>query len=157
MTAQSISLSTEDRVILSELQKDCRLTNQQLADQTNMSASSCWRRVQSLEDNQVIVGYVARVDAERAGLGFSAILSVKLSRHAAEAVQGFVRDIQKRPEVLQCFALTGDADYMLRVVTEDMAAYNVFLNDFLFRLPGVNQVSTSVVLDVIKDDLRLPL
>ena len=157
MSGKTIPLTKADRLILSQLQEDCRLTNQQLADRVNMSASSCWRRVQSLEDSEVIRGYVARVDAERAGLGFSAVVSVKLSRHATESLQDFTGAIRKRPEVLQCFALTGDADFLLRVVTADMAAYTAFLNDFLFRLAGVNQVSTSVVLDVVKDDLRLPL
>lgn len=157
MASQSISLTKPDRVILSQLQKDCRLTNQQLADHVNMSASSCWRRVQSLEDSKVILGYVARIDAERAGLGFSAMVSVKLSRHETESVRKFVHDIKKRPEVLQCFSLTGDADYMLRVIVEDMATYNAFLNDFLFHLAAVNQVSTSVVMEVVKDDLQLPL
>lgn len=157
LTAKSVSISAADRVILSRLQEDCRLTNQQLAEQANMSASSCWRRVQSLEDAKVIVGYVARVDAKRAGFGFSAIVNVKLSRHSTAALKDFIREIRRRPEVLQCFALTGDADFMLRVVAEDMAAYTTFLNDVLFRLEGVNQVNTSVVMEIIKDDLRLPL
>lgn len=157
MPPKTISLEPPDRALIRKLQQDCRLTNQQLAEETHMSTSSCWRRVQSLEASGVIEGYVARVNPARAGLDFAAMVQVSLTRHSADAVQNFVREVRARAEVLQCFALTGDSDYVLRVVTADLPSYNAFLNDYLFSLPGVSKVSTSVVMETIKDSTSLPL
>ena len=152
-----VTLTDADRAILRELQRDGRLSNQQLAERVNMSASSCWRRVQALEAAGVIAGHVARVSPEAVGLGFSALVLLRLARHETQAVETFARAVQSQPEILECLAITGEHDYALRVVTRDMRAYNAFLSDFLFRQPGVVQVNSSVVMQTVKSTSALPL
>ncbi len=122
-----------------------------------MSASACWRRVRLLEEGGVIAAYSAVLDAEKAGLSFSAIVHVTLARHETHPVSAFISRIVERPEVLDCFATTGEADYHLRIVCRDKEAYNTFLEDFLFRLPGIAHVRTNLVLKDIKVSTRLPL
>ena len=149
-------LDPQDRRLLLRLQRDSRLSNQQLADEVGMSASACWRRVDSLEKSGVIARYTALVDREQAGFAMSAILHVALERHDQTFVTQFVARVKKRPEVLECFATTGDADYHLRVVVSDMAAYNRFLDDFMFKIPGLRHVRTNVILKEIKYEVALP-
>ena len=145
-----------DGRLLLQLQHDSRQSNQQLADSVGMSTSACWRRVASLESTGVIARYTAMVDREKAGFSMSAILHVALDRHDEKFVSEFVARVRKRPEVLECFATTGDADYHLRVVVSDMAAYNRFLDDFMFKIPGLRHVRTNVILKEIKYDVALP-
>jgi Lrp/AsnC family leucine-responsive transcriptional regulator len=145
-----------DGRLLLHLQRDSRQSNQQLADSVNMSSSACWRRVAVLEAEGVIARYTALVDREKAGFSMSAILHVSLDRHDEKFVSQFVMRVRKRPEVLECFATTGDADFHLRVVVSDMAAYNRFLDDFMFKIPGLRHVRTNVILKEIKYDVALP-
>jgi len=145
-----------DQRILAELQKDGRATNQQLANAVGMSTSACWRRVRALEESGVITGYAALVERERAGFATSAILHVSLERHDAKFVDEFVSRVTKRSEVLECFATTGDADYHLRVVVRDIKAYNQFLDEFMFRVPGIRYVRTNMILKEIKTAVALP-
>lgn len=148
-------LSEQDRRILAALQEDGRISNQQLAEVANMSASACWRRVRALEDSGVIRRYAALLDAGKAGLSFQAIVHVMLTRHDHSHVANFIAEIGRRREVLDCFATAGEADYHLRVVCRDLAAYNVFLEDFLFRLPGIGNVRTNLVLKEIKHETAI--
>lgn len=152
-----MELEAVDRRILARLQRDARLTNQQLAAEVGLSTSACWRRVKALEESGVILRYAALVDRARAGLGLSAIVHVSLERHEAENVERFVRAVQRHPDILDSFQTTGDADYHLRVVAKDIEAYNRFLDEFLFRLPGIRQVRTNIVLKDIKADVALPM
>jgi len=149
-------LDAQDRRLLLRLQRDSRLSNQQLADEVGMSNSACWRKVDALEKSGVITRYVAMVDRERAGFAMSAILHVSLDRHDERFVTQFVARVTQRAEVLECFATTGDADYHLRVVVSDMAAYNRFLDDFIFKIPGIRHVRTNVILKEIKCEIALP-
>ena len=146
----------QDRRILAQLQKNGRATNQELADAVGMSTSACWRRVRALEESGVISGYAALVEREQAGFATSAILHVSLERHDAKFVDEFVSRVTKRSEVLECFATTGDADYHLHVVVRDMKAYNQFLDEFMFRLPGIRYVRTNMILKEIKTGVALP-
>ena len=149
-------LERKDRVILSELQRDSRLTMQQLADKVGMSSSACWRRVRSLEDAGVINRYAAILDTKKAGFTLSSMTLVTLARHERQHVDNFIKEVMRHPEVLECFATSGESDFHLRVVVEDMDAYNAFLDDFIFRLPGVSQVRSDIVLKEIKVDTALP-
>lgn len=146
----------QDRRILAQLQKEGRATNQELAEAVGMSTSACWRRVRALEESGVIRGYAALVEREQAGFATSAILHVSLERHDAKFVDEFVSRVTKRGEVLECFATTGDADYHLHVVVRDMKAYNQFLDEFMFRLPGIRYVRTNMILKEIKTGVALP-
>lgn len=150
-------LNDTDRRILNLLQTDARISNQDLADQAAMSASACWRRVRAMEEDGIISGYVALVDAGKAGLAFSAIVHVALQRHEREHVDQFIASIVRRPEIVECFSTTGETDYHLRVICRDKEAYNAFLEDFLFRLPGLAHVRTNLVLKEIKLTTRMPI
>jgi Lrp/AsnC family leucine-responsive transcriptional regulator len=149
-------LDPTDRRLLTHLQQNGRRSNQDLANDVDVSSSACWRRVRALEETGVITRYTALVDREKAGFSTSAILHVSLDRHDEKFVTEFVSRIRRRPEVLECFATTGDADYHLRVVVSDMAAYNRFLDEFMFKLPGIRHVRTNVILKEIKYDVALP-
>ena len=150
-------LNPKDRRILAELQRDSRLTNQELADKVGMSSSATWRRVKSLEDAGIIERYTAIVNARKAGFGLASMVHVSLARHEQSHVERFVREVLQHPEVLECFATSGEADFHLRVVVEDIDAYNRFLDSFIFKLPGVSQVRSNIVLKEIKADTALPL
>jgi DNA-binding Lrp family transcriptional regulator len=149
-------LERKDRRILAELQSDSRLTTQELADKVGMSSSAVWRRVRSLEEAGIIDRYAVIVNPKKAGFGLSSIVHVSLARHEQSNVDHFVHEVLRQPEVLECFATSGEADFHLRVVVKDIDAYNAFLDDFIFRLPGVSQVRSNIVLKEIKADTALP-
>lgn len=150
-------LDRHDRALLRELQKDCQITNQALADKVGLSASVCWRRVNALEKSGIIRRYSAIVDGPLAGLGFQAIVYVSLVRHETSRLREFIAAVTQREEVLECLATTGDADYHLRVICEDQAAYNQLLEEFLFQLPGVAHIKTSLILKEIKSQAYIPV
>ena len=150
-------LGRQDRQILAALQRDSRLTMQELADKVGMSSSAVWRRVRSLEDAGIIDRYAVIVNPKKAGFGLSSMVHVSLARHEQANVEHFIREVLQHPEVLECFATSGEADFHLRVVVEDIDAYNTFLDDFIFKLPGVSQVRSNIVLKEIKADTALPL
>jgi Lrp/AsnC family transcriptional regulator, leucine-responsive regulatory protein len=146
-----------DRRIIAELQTDGRLTNQLLAERVGMSASACWRRVKSLEEAEIIRGYAALVDKRKLGFSISAIVHVLLARHESMDVEPFEERIKRQPEVLECFATSGEADYHLHVVASDIDAYHRFLNGVMFKMPGIAHVRSHIVLKEIKAEVALPL
>lgn len=146
-----MQLDDRDRQILTLLQRDSRISNADLAEAVGMSASALWRKVRALEDAGVIAGHTVRVNPEAIGLGFQAIVHIELMRHDRDGIQDFINAVKTCPEVQDCYATTGRADYHLRVLCEDIAAYNRFLDDFLFRLPAVSSAQTNVVLKSIKN------
>ena len=152
-----MELSDSDRRLLRLLQRDARMSNQDLADACSMSASACWRRVKALEAAGLITGYIAELNAEAVGLGFGAIVHVRLERHDRAHLDQFIDQAARRPEVLELFTTTGEADYHLRVVCADKNAYNGFLENFLLRLPGIAQVRTNLILKEIKSTSVLPI
>lgn len=152
-----MDLTEQDRRLITLLQADARISNQELADSAGMSASACWRRVRALEEAGVIASYRAIVDPAKAGLSFSAVVHVALLRHEVDHVTTFISHVAGRPEVLECFATTGEADYHLHVVCRDKDAYNEFLEHFLFRLPGIAHVRTNLVLKDIKVHGAVPV
>lgn len=150
----------EERIrhrILSELQRDGRLTNQELAQRVNLSASPCWRRVKELEDAGVIRRYVALLDPERVGVPVCVITLVNLEMHNRQSLEAFESAVRDRPEIVECYAITGDADFMLKVRVPDIRSYERFLNDVLFRIPGIKHIKSSFTLREVKYDTALPL
>ncbi|RMF34942.1 MAG: Lrp/AsnC family transcriptional regulator [Alphaproteobacteria bacterium] len=147
---EPFALTGQDRRILAALQADGRISNAELAERAGMSTSACWRRVRALEEAGVITGYAAQVDPRACGLAFHAIVHVQLARHLRERVDSFIRAMQARPEVQDCYATTGEADYHLRVLCRDQDAYNRFLESCLFAIEGVAHVRTNLVLREIK-------
>ena len=122
-----------------------------------LSAAACWRRVKALEESGVIKGFAALVDPARVGQPLSALVMVTLVRHHIDDTVEFERRIREYPEVLQCYATTGNADFVLRVVIEDMAAYDRFLNEKLFTLAGISQVTSNFALREIKNETAVPI
>lgn len=152
-----VTLDPTEIRILSELQKDGRLTNNDLAERIGLSASPCWRRVKALEDSGVVRGYVALLDPHRVGIGESVFCNVTLERQTEGAVERFEQEVRRRPEILECYAMTGDYDYLLRVVVDEVRTYDRFLQEFVFRLPGIAHVKSNFALREIKYETALPL
>lgn len=143
--------------ILMELQRNSRLTNQDLAERVGLSPSPCWRRVRQLEEAGVIRRYATLLDPRKVGVGESVFCNVSLERHTEGVVERFEAEVMRHPEILECYAMTGEADYLLRVVVPEVSAYDRFLQDFIFRLPGVAQVKSNFALREVKYDTALPL
>ncbi len=154
---QDDRLDGHDRRILRVLQQQGRITNQELAEQIGLSPAACWRRVKALEASGVIKRFAALVDPARVGQPLSALVMITLRRHSIDSTSDFEARVAQYPEVLQCYATTGNADFVLRVVIEDMAAYDRFLNEKLFTLPGISQVHSNFVLRAIKDETAIPM
>jgi Lrp/AsnC family leucine-responsive transcriptional regulator len=151
-----------DLRILDHLQRDGRLSNQDLAERVSLSPSPCLRRVRRLEEAGVIRAYVALLDPRAVGLGVIAYANVKLdkrapSRGARIPYDEFREAVRDWPEVVACYAMTGDVDYLLRVHVGTLDDFSRFVQDRLLRHPGVLDVRSSFALDVIKDTTALPL
>lgn len=145
------------RQLLRELQRDARQTMQQLAERVGLSTTPCWRRIKELEEEGVIRRYTVLVDREKVGLQNCVFAEVALSRHAGDVTAEFEAAVAATPEIVACYATTGKADYLIKVVTSDIKAYDEVLQQRIFRLPGVASVHTSVVLREVKDEVSLPL
>ena len=150
-------LDSIDRKILEVLQDDARISNVDLAGRVGLSPSPCLRRVRELEESGVVRRYVALLDPGAVGLGVSVFMQVSLERQAEQGLDAFEKRILSRPEVLECYLITGDADYLLRVVVPDVAAFERFLLDHLTRIPGVASVKSSFALKQVKYRTSLPL
>jgi Lrp/AsnC family leucine-responsive transcriptional regulator len=154
------SLDRTDRKILAELQRDGRLSNQELADRVSLSPSPCLRRVRRLEDDGYIHRYVALVDAEKVGFGLVAYVTIRLNKHSGSShapMADFARDIQAWPEVVACYAMTGDMDYLLRIQVQDLAHFSRFAMDTLMQHPAVIDMRSSFALQKIKETTELAL
>jgi len=149
-------LDRQDLLLLSELQRDSRQTVQQLAAAAGLSNTPCWKRVKEMEAAGVIRGYTALVDREKVGLSLCVLAEINLTRHNEDDVRRFEREVAACPQIVSCYATTGQADYMIKVLVGDIKAYESFLHETLFKLPGVTHVRSSVVLKEIKSDTRLP-
>ena len=146
-----------DRQILSELQKDGRISNVQLAGVVNLSESACLRRVRALEQSGSIERYVALLDQKKAGLTGTVFVHIALRREEQSELAAFENAIQDIPEVMECYLMTGEFDYLLRVVVSDMADFERLHNESLTRLPGVSRVNSSVAIRTVRKTTELPI
>ena len=151
------NLDDMDRKILTHLQKQGDIAIADLARAVGMSQSPCWRRVKRLKEAGVITGQVALVDPKHAGLSLTILATVSLSDHHDATVEAFERALSTWPEVLECHAVTGDRDYHLRIMAEDMEAYERFLSKRLLKLPQVATVNSRFSLRRVKYSTALPL
>ena len=151
------ALDAIDRKILTALQEDARLPNVELARAVGLSPSPCLRRVKALEAAGVIRRFATLVDQAAVGLPVSVFVSVSLERQVESALEVFEAAIQRRPEVMECYLMTGTADYLLRIVLPDLAAYERFLKDHLTRIPGVRSIQSSFALKQVAYRTALPL
>ena len=151
-------LDKYDRAILAALQKDGRISNQELADQIGLSPSPCLRRVRALEDSGLIVGYRALLDAKKMGLSLMALIGISMDQHTPERFANFESEISAIAEVLECLLITGQqSDYQLKVVVADMEAYQHLLLNKITRIAGVTGVHTSFVLRPVIHRTALPV
>ena len=156
-TDPALSLDRYDKAILTELQTDGRISNVQLAARVNLSESACLRRVRALEDAGYIDGYVALVNQSRAGVPGNVFVFIALNREIESELAAFEQAVRELPEVMECFLMTGEFDYLLRVVVADMADFERLHRDSLTRLPGVARVNSSVAIRTVQKKTALPI
>lgn len=152
-----IKLDRIDRKILALLQQDGRMPNNDLAERVGLSPSPCLRRVKVLEEAGVITRHVALVDPAAVDLPVNVFVSVSLERQVEERIDVFEAAVMALPEVMECYLMTGDADYLLRVVVPDLASYERFLKEHLTRISGVANIRSSFALKQVRYRTALPL
>jgi DNA-binding Lrp family transcriptional regulator len=145
-----------DQQILHELQLDARLTNQALAERVNLSPSPCLRRVRQLEERGIITGYSARVDQKACGYPITVFVRIALARHDTATISEFERRVGEINEIMDCFLMTGQRDYLMRVVTASLEDYERFVRNTIHTIPGVASMDTSFAYGVIKQARALP-
>ena len=146
-----------DKAILDQLQRDGRISNVQLAALVNLSESACLRRVRVLEQAGLIERYVALLDQKEAGLTGTVFVHIVLGREEQSDLAAFESAVQNIPEVMECYLMTGEFDYLLRVVVSDMADFERIHHSELTRLPGVARVNSSVAIRTVTKKTALPL
>jgi Lrp/AsnC family leucine-responsive transcriptional regulator len=151
------ALDSTDCRILEVLQRNSRIANIDLAREVNLSPSPCLRRVRNLEAQGYIRQYVTLLDPAATGLPVSVFVQVSLERQVDDALETFEQAIVERPEVMECYLMTGDSDYLLRVVAPDLDAFQRFLLDHLTRIPGVASIKSSFALKQVSYRTALPL
>ena len=150
-------LDRYDRMILDALQRDGRISNKQLANSVNLSESACLRRVRALEESGMIDRYAALVSQKHVGLPGSVFVHIGLQREEESELAAFEEAVRNIPEVMECYLMTGEFDYLLRVVVSDMADFERLHRDSLTRLPGVARVNSSVTIRTVQKKTELPL
>lgn len=153
----STPLDEFDRKILAVMQEDATLSTGDIAERVGLSQSPCWRRIQRLRDEGFIRREVALIDRKKVGLNAQIFAQVKLSAHGRSHLNDFVEAIRGFPEVLDCFVLMGPVDFLLRIVARDIEDYERFFFEKLSRVPGVQEVNSTVALSEIKSTTALPL
>lgn len=151
------ALDPVDARILELIQNDASLSVAEIAERVGLSPSPCWRRIKRLEDAGIILRRVTVLDPERLGLGFEVYAAVKLSLPNKDNLEAFEAAILKWPEVVQCATVTGREDYMIRIVTRDMHAYDAFLRDKLMALDLIAGIESRIVVRAVKNTTAVPL
>ena len=150
-------LDRGDTRILDLIQEHGDLSAAEIAERLGMTASTCWRRVSRLEELGVIRKRVALLDREKVGLNVLVFSHVKLAGHGRDALLKFEQAVRQHPEILECYTLMGETDFLLRIVCRDIKSYEAFFLDHLSRFPGVQSVHSSIALSVIKETTALPV
>jgi Lrp/AsnC family transcriptional regulator, leucine-responsive regulatory protein len=150
-------LDETDVQILNLLQNDGRITNAELAKRVGLSPPSVLQRVRALEKAGLIRGYVAILEPERLGLRITALVMISLSLHQEQPIERFRRAIQEIPEINECYHVSGDFDFLLKVVVRDMRAYEIFLREKLSKIKGIGKITTNFVLATNKQTTQIPL
>lgn len=150
-------LDETDVQILHLLQNDGRMTNAELAKRVGLSPPSVLQRVRALEKAGLIRAYVALLEPERLGLRITAMIMISLALHQEQPIERFRRSIQEIPEIIECYHVSGDFDFLLKVVVKDMRAYEVFLREKLSKIKGIGKITTNFVLATNKQITQIPL
>mgnify|MGYP004703774123 FL=1 len=152
-----MSLSKTDIQILEHLQRDARVTNQDLADAIGLSASPTWRKVRKLEEDEVIQGYRAVLNRRKIGLNVMVFVRVTIDSHSEAEARKFEAEVTALENVVSCYSIGGDADFLLQVVSADMDAYADFAMSVIRRLPGIKEMQSMFVLKEVKGMTGLPM
>ena len=152
-----IELDRYERRIIRELQRDAAQTTAEIAAKVGLSASPCWRRIDRLEREGVIRGRIAVIDRRKIGLNAHIFAQVRLNAHGRTNLDEFSAAIRSFPEVLDAYVLMGQTDFMLRIVATDIDAYEKFFFDKLSKLPGIQEINSTVALSEIKSTHELPV
>lgn len=151
------ALDRVDRKILALIQEKATYSHAELAERVGASSASCWRRIKSLEAEGYLVGCVRLADPEKLGCGVTVICNVRVESYSHELSQSFEKFVQENPEIVECFSMSGDWDYLLKVVAADVANYNSFLMEKLLSHPSVSSASSHFVLETTKYTTALPV
>ena len=154
---QIIDLDHTDRRILGFLQKEPGINAAELGEKIGLSQSAVWRRMQTMREQGVIVDQPVKIDREKVGLNTMVFAHVKLTSHGRSNLAEFSDAVSEFPEVLDCYVMLGNVDFLLRIVTEDIKAYEQFFFEKLSQLPGIQEVNSSIVLSDIKHTTVLPI
>ncbi|MDN3680442.1 Lrp/AsnC family transcriptional regulator [Vibrio tapetis subsp. quintayensis] len=150
-------LDKVDSQLLTMLQKDCTQPLSELAEQVNLTTTPCWKRLKRLEEEGVIKKRVALLDPEKLGLSFTAFVQVKTSDHSHEWYEQFVETVVELPEVMEFYRMAGEYDYMMRVLVEDMKAFDNFYKQLVNRVDGITNVTSTFAMESLKSSTVLPL
>lgn len=151
------ALDRTDRRLLKEIQRDARLTTAELAERVSLSASPCWRRLKRLEQDGVVEGYHARLDAAKLGWGVLAFVHVMMERHDARLGAQFEEAVARIPEIVACHNVSGQYDFLLQVVARDLRDFGEFARGTIRALPGVKEMNSSFCLKEVKPATALPV
>jgi len=151
------NLDKADLAILRAVQADGRLSNSKLSEKLNLSETPCWRRLKRLESEGFIEGYQAILSRKKLGFGVVGFAQVTIGDHASDDPLIFEREVVNTPEIISCHNITGDYDYVLQIVAEDLDAYGAFIRDRLRKLPGVASIHSNLSLREIKSTLNFPV
>ncbi len=154
---QSVKIDRLDRELLKLLQTESEITASEIGERIGMSQSTCWRRIQRLRDEGLIQKQLVTLDRKKAGLNAMIFAQVKLSSQGRSNLAEFSDAIQSFPEVLDCYVLMGNVDFLLRIVAADIDAYEKFFFDKLSTLSGVQEITSNIALSEIKHTTALPL
>ncbi len=153
----NINLDNIDLKILRILQENAKITNLQLSSEIGLSPAPTLERVKKLERKKLIKGYHAQLNSELVGVGISAIIQITLTRQIENAISNFKKEINKIPEIMECYQVTGNADYVIKVMMKDMRAFEELISQKLSKMEEIGQMQTMVILSQIKDSKVLPL
>ncbi len=154
---QSVSLDPTDRKILDLLQREPGINASAIGERIGLSQSACWRRIQRLREEGVFEDHPVILNREKVGLTTMVFAHVKLTSHGRSNISAFADAVRKYPEVMECYVLLGNVDFLLRIVAEDIKAYEQFFFEKLSQLPGIQEVTSSIVLSDIKHSTALPV
>jgi Lrp/AsnC family transcriptional regulator len=146
-----------DKKILDRLQRDSTVAVAELAEQVGLSQSTCWRRINLLEQAGIIRSRVALLDAKALGLEVTVFANIKLSAHGRRSLSEFEEAISQYPDVVECYTMSGEMDFLLRIVARDIEAYERFLRETLLQMPSVQEVHSHIALSQVKHTTMLPL
>ena len=152
-----IAFDQVDIKLLALLQKDASLTTAELAERVGLSQSPCWRRIVRFQEAGLIKKRVALLDPEKLGMGVIVFTAINLSTHHGKTLEIFEQQVAKFPEVVECYTMTGNIDYMLKVVTKDIHHYEMFVRNHLAQVPNIREMHSNVAITRIKDTTELPL